>query len=188
MLRDVGIFDPRALVSMGVVLIVATVGVFAFALVRTSNELKLLRSADEPTDEETSDDSYGGMMLSGGAETELPSRGRTDAEPKRGANSPHDASIKLDVATVSEQQGEASRKTTSSWQLFGLCSADPTLVGDSSGGTDSNSDEVAVLLARLEEQSRLLRKNDEALRAKDQAIQEKDAEIVRLAEPPARSR
>ena len=170
--RDMGISDLNVLLTMGIVLIVATFAVFGFALWRASTELKLLRSEqqessadDVPTVTETAEDSV------------------SPTEAKGGGNSPQDTTIEVDVMStaVNNQHdgGAAPSKTPKSpWQLLGLCSADSELGDHSADDAHSSRGEVAKLLAKLEEQSKAC---DEALRAKDQVIREKDAEIRRLA-------
>ena len=51
--RDMGISDPKILLSMGIFLIVATVGVFLFAFWRVRAELKLLRSEQKEVETRT---------------------------------------------------------------------------------------------------------------------------------------
>ena len=132
-LRYLGISDRRALLAMGVVLILATVAVFGFALWRANDEVKLLlRSGLTDAEGRESDEE----------EESAPGRGGDtsfnvcdiDEEhlqgQKRNGNSPlvhteMEAAAVID--TVDDRRGIDQSKQASPWQeqLFGLCGAEP---------------------------------------------------------------
>ena len=163
--RDMGISDPKILLSMGVCLIVATVGVFTFAFWRVFNELKQLRSEtkengdvdDDPANSESDE-----LESDAGTVYRDPEQ-QSPAELKRGGNSPQDTL----VTTASDEHGKAPTKPKSPWQLLGLCAAESEVELGDSPEDAHGGDDTAALLARLAE--------------KDEALRAKDAEIVRLA-------
>ena len=177
--RDMGISDPKILLSMGTFLIAATVGVFVFAFWRVRAELKLLQSErkanggeDDNTVNSESDDTERDAEI----ERHDPEQ-QSPADAKRGGNSPQDTL----VTTASDKQGEASNKPKSPWQLLGLCAAESEIELGESSENAQGGDDTTALLARIAEKDEALRKKDEALHAKDATLLEKDAEIARLA-------
>ena len=174
--RDMGISNPKILVSMGIVLIAVTVAVFGFALWRASVEHQQLRSEQqveertgalggEKSDEEK--DHAGSITAPSGDQQE-----ELSAEPKRGGGGSPTQLTAVEVS-VDEQHGT----TRNMWQVLGLCAAESESATDEDVAHGSNGDsdtDVAALQAKLAAQSKLLRE-------KDDALMEKDAEIARLA-------
>ena len=181
MLRIAGVFQkPVAAIAIGVILCVATVSVFVLALLlanidrlneKRAEQLDLntpVSSNSGPTAEDSNDAS--GEEESGEIEAGASSQGR-ESQAERGNNSPQDSQIGVAVLSLEEEEqlSAARANTKSPWGMLGLCAAEHE-VGDTRSSDDND---VAVLLAKIEAQSKTIRE-------KDVAIREKDEEISRL--------
>ena len=161
-LREMGISDPQALILMGIVLIVATVGVFCFALWRARAELNEVRSerqqegrrANTPADEENRTDPVGFGETDDADNDGTPAVCDTSStEPKHGGNSPQDIEMTVTTTTDERRCNPLIEEKSPPWQqLFGLCAAESE--GSDSGpqGGPRGAGELAALreeVARL---------------------------------------
>ena len=170
LLRVIGVGDvlPPALLSL--YLVVATIAVFVYAFYAVFVEL---RKKDSSANDTTTADEEN---------AEIPPHELSAAhkhDPRRGSSPPGDPA-ELELTVLTGDEDENTKRTTSPWQLLGLCSADAELLDEESPENTKRGDDVAELLAQLAAQSKLIDTNAERMRAKDAAIREKDAEIGRL--------
>jgi len=164
LLRIVRVGEGGATVVGGVALVAATFALFAFALYAIRSDLRkaavsakgtpsVATSEDEGFDDKTS-----------------------STERECGGNSPLQETEEIEVNVVSiDERSAVLSNMESPWQLLGLCAAEPDITADTHG-----SNEVAVLLARLDAMAKLIREKDDTMREKDKTIREKDKEIARL--------
>jgi hypothetical protein len=178
-LRDMNIADPGVLITLGVLLILATIGVFAHALWRArmeNNALHSRRASNLLNSIGTLEDDEETYALpsveTDGHEAAL----ALESTPKPGRVSPAIDHGMIELADLSEQH-RIVPPSNSPWELLGLCAASPE--PDGRGGTDDDSaasgegKQMTVLLAKLAEKG-------VRLNGQTQALVDKDAEIARL--------
>ena len=176
-LRDMGITNGGALLSLGITLIVATVAVFAHALWRTRTEVKELRQGTRrDTTTSTVDDEEN---RTGPPRDAAEATGDTRDLPDQPASKAAEDETEIEMAEFRTVAMGGRRETTepndkrSLWQMLGLCASESE--GESEGdfpGTSASVDqtqidEFAKLVAKLKRQEALLA--------------QKDAEIARLS-------
>ena len=159
LLRVIGVGDvlPPALLSL--YLVVATIAVFVYAFYAVFVEL---RKKDSSANDTTTADEEN---------AEIPPHELSAAhehDPRRGSSPPGDPA-ELELTVLTGDEDENTKRTTSPWQLLGLCSADAELDEESPENT-KRGDDVAELLAKLAAQSKLIDTNAERMRAKDAEI------------------
>lgn len=159
LLRVIGVGDvlPPALLSL--YLVVATIAVFVYAFYAVFVELR--KKDSSANDTSTADEENAEI-----APHELSAAHEHD--PRRGSSSPGDPA-ELELTVLTGDEDENTKRTTSPWQLLGLCSADAELDEESPENT-KRGDDVAELLAKLAAQSKLIDTNAERMRAKDAEI------------------
>ena len=156
LLRVIRVGEGGPTVAGCFALVVATIGLFAFALHAIYSDL---RKADTSAKDESASESN---LEDEGSDDET-----TPGEPQRGGSSPQETEeIGVTVVSIEDERLAAPGNTKSPWELLGLCAAEPEMTRESPADTHG-SEEVAVLLARLNAQTKL--------------IQERDQEIARLA-------
>ena len=156
-LRDMGISDPKLLVLMGSVLVVATVTVFAHALWRARAEVEAMHAMRRGSGASScvaSDDGESLQKVDSGSDAAGGASG-PPAVIAGGRGSPNKEDAEKDIELAVAMREHRPRQ----WQEL-LCAETPL------GDAPFVADEVAALRARLAE--------------KDAKLAEKDAEIARL--------
>ena len=170
LLRVVSVGGDRATVAGCSLLVAVTIGLFAFALHAIYSDLRKvdMKAKNMPptaTSEPVS-------------ENESPGAEAAHSELQRERNLPREVGKETELSMVPVEDGHLPI-SNSPWELLGLCAADPEMTRDSPEDAHG-SDEVTVLLARLDAQSKLVRDLRKSSFEKDEMIREKDKEIARF--------
>lgn len=172
LLRIVRVGEGGATVVGGVALVAATFALFAFALYAIRSDLRKAAVSAKGTPSVVAT----GTPSVATSEDEGFDDKTSSTERECGGNSPLQETGEIEVNVVSiDERSAVLSNMESPWQLLGLCAAEPDITADTHG-----SNEVAVLLARLDAMAKLIREKDDTMREKDKTIREKDKEIARL--------